>query len=217
MTRSGGDAVTPNILVTSLPNLITLARLLAVPLMVWLIGEGEFTIAFWLFVLAGISDALDGFIAKRFHAESVLGSYLDPIADKALLVCTYVTLGLAGHIVAWLVILVVFRDILIVGGALLSSLVDRPLRMRPIFVSKLNTVAQILLAALVLGTLGLGVDDFGATLLFEYLVAVTTVLSGTGYLVQWLTGSGEFLERGGPGQQAPKEGDTTAEERRRKA
>lgn len=182
-------------LLTSLPNLITLARLLAVPVMVWLIVSGEWTAAFWLFVAAGVSDGVDGYIAKRFDAESVLGSYLDPIADKVMLVCVFVTLGIADEIAAWLVILIVSRDALIVGGTLLSQIVERPIKMKPLFVSKINTVAQIVLAAVALANLGLGWSDFGQVMALEYTVAATTLASGALYLVQWLTGSGEFIDR----------------------
>lgn len=182
-------------LVSSLPNLITLARLLAVPVMVWLIVSGAWTGAFWLFVAAGVSDGVDGYIAKRFDAESVLGSYLDPIADKVMLVCVFVTLGIAGEIGAWLVIIIVSRDALIVGGTILSQIVERPIKMKPLFVSKINTVAQIILAAVALANLGLGWSDIGQVMALEYTVAATTLASGALYLVQWLTGSGEFIDR----------------------
>src|SRR5438876_10903898 len=103
----------------NLPNLISLARLLMVPLTIWLIVAGSYGIAFWVFVAAGISDALDGFIAKRFDRRTRLGALLDPLADKVLLVSVYLTLGIAGQIWTWLVVLVVFRDVMIVGGFLL--------------------------------------------------------------------------------------------------
>ena len=105
----------------NLPNLITLARLLAVPLVVFLILQGLMTAAFWMFFAAGISDAVDGYLAKRMDAVTELGTYLDPIADKTLLVAVYVTLGIAGHVPTWLVILVVSRDLLIIGGANVRS------------------------------------------------------------------------------------------------
>lgn len=181
-------------LISSLPNLITLARLLAVPLMVWLILSDRWTAAFWLFVAAGVSDGVDGYIAKQFDAESELGSYLDPIADKVMLVCVYVTLGFQHQIVAWLVILIVSRDALIVGGTLLSQIVERPIKMRPLFISKINTVTQIVLAAVALANLGLGWQEIGQVRALEYTVAATTVASGALYLGQWLTGSGDFID-----------------------
>ena len=134
----------------SIPNLITLGRILLVPVVVWVITSGEMRIAFLLFVAAGISDAVDGFLAKNFHMASELGAYLDPLADKALIVSIYISLGIAGALPIFLVILVVSRDIMIISAFLLSWLVGRPMPVRPLLVSKANTVAQILLAALVL-------------------------------------------------------------------
>ena len=100
-------------------------------------------IAFLLFLAAGVSDAVDGFLAKRFNMASELGAYLDPLADKALIVSIYVALGIAEAIPRWLVILVVSRDIMIVGAVMLSWLVGKPVELKPLSVSKLNTVAQI--------------------------------------------------------------------------
>jgi len=186
--------VNPQLLIASLPNVITIGRLVAVPVMVWLILSREMTIAFWLFVAAGISDGVDGFIAKRFNAESVLGSYLDPLADKVMLVCIYVTLGVEGRIDAWLVILVVFRDGMIVGGTILSELIGPAVRMKPIFISKVNTAAQIILAAFVLAQLGLGFETYGLSGALQYFVGATTIFSGAMYVQQWLSGSGDFID-----------------------
>ena len=97
----------------NIPNLITLCRLAAVPLVIWLILDDDMMIAFWIFFAAALSDAADGIIAKHFDMETVFGAFLDPIADKALLVGVYLTLGNEGLLPTWLVILVVFRDILI--------------------------------------------------------------------------------------------------------
>src|SRR5664279_2128942 len=99
----------------NIPNLITLGRILLVPVVVWAIASGAMWIAFVLFLAAGVSDAIDGFLAKRFGMATELGAYLDPLADKALIVSIYLTLGVNGLIPRWLVILVVSRDILIVA------------------------------------------------------------------------------------------------------
>jgi cardiolipin synthase len=205
------------ILVSTLPNAITVGRLLAVPVMVWLIVSGRMGAAFWLFVAAGISDGVDGFIAKKFHAESRLGSYLDPIADKVMLVCIYITLGVEGHLSSWLVILVVFRDALIVGGALLSQVLDHPLRMRPLFISKVNTVAQIVLAAVALAELGPVFPELPLVGTLEICIGVTTGTSGAVYLVQWLAGTGKFFEGSIPadGARGKEDPDRRDDERRR--
>lgn len=179
----------------SLPNFISLGRLLAVPLAVWLMLSGKFGFAFWVFIAAGISDAVDGFLAKRLNAQTELGKVLDPLADKALLVSVYVTLGQAGHLPVWLVILVVFRDVLIVGGIILSHTLGRPVHMRPLLVSKINTAAQIVLAAGILGGLGLDLPVDRAVLPMVYIVAVTTAVSGAAYLITW----GRFVATSGNG------------------
>jgi cardiolipin synthase (CMP-forming) len=186
--------VSHGIVVSSLPNAISIARLLAVPVMVWFIVSDRLDAAFWLFVAAGISDGVDGFIAKRFNAESQLGRYLDPIADKTMLVCIYVTLGLEDRLSSWLVILVVFRDALIVGGALLSQVLEHSLSVRPLYISKVNTVAQIVLAAVVLADVGLLVPEFPLVSVLEYAVAATTAISGALYLMRWLSGAAEAMD-----------------------
>ena len=123
----------------SIPNLITLGRILLVPIVVWAITSGEMRIAFFLFLAAGISDGVDGFLAKRFHMTSELGAYLDPLADKALIVSIYISLGIAGALPIFLVILVVSRDIMIICAFMLSWLVGKPMPVRPLVVSKVNT------------------------------------------------------------------------------
>lgn len=170
----------------SIPNLITLARIVLVPVVVWAISSGAMGVAFVLFLAAGVSDGVDGFLAKRFHMTTVLGSYLDPIADKALLVSIYVTLGVDDLVPRWLVILVVSRDIMIVGGVLLAWLLGSPVKMRPLIVSKVNTVAQIVLASVVLGSLGLGIAVPELTRALMALVALTTLLSIAAYARRWL-------------------------------
>jgi len=171
--------------VISVPNLFSLARLVIVPVVVWLLLDGRMGVAFALFVAAGITDGIDGFIARQFNSRTELGAYLDPLADKALLVSVYVTLGYLGHLPVWLVILVVFRDVMIVGGVVLLQLVLGSAVVRPMMLSKINTVAQIALVALVLAKLGLGFDDHGVAAVLVVLVGLTTVLSGGAYLVQW--------------------------------
>lgn len=168
-----------------LPTAITLARLLAVPVTVYLILETRYGAAFWLFMAASVSDAVDGFLAKRFDAVSRIGAFLDPLADKALLVAIYVTLGHMGVVPMWLVFLIVFRDILIVGGALLYHTLTQALRMEPLAVSKANTAAQILLAGLALAELGLGLGTPTLTRAMIYVTAALTFVSGAAYTWTW--------------------------------
>ena len=174
------------LLIVALPNLITLARLLAVPLMVWLILQDNFAAAFWVFLAAGVSDAVDGFIAKNFGARTVVGGFLDPLADKALLVSVYLTLGYRGQVENWLVILIVFRDVLIIGGAILYQTMTQALTMQPLLVSKVNTAAQIALAVLLLAKLGFNMaDTYGIIAGMVHVVAASTLLSGGAYVAIW--------------------------------
>ena len=170
----------------NLPNLISLARLMSTPVVIWLILTDATMLAFWVFFIAAISDAVDGFIAKRFGSATVLGAYLDALADKALLVSVYVALGAVGHLPLCLVLLVVFRDLLIVGGALLLWLLASSFRIKPLMISKVNTVAQIVLAMTVLGRLGFGMTVEGVELIQIYVVAATTLVSGASYMMGWM-------------------------------
>ncbi|MBT3238521.1 MAG: CDP-alcohol phosphatidyltransferase family protein [Rhodospirillaceae bacterium] len=169
----------------NIPNIISIARLMAVPIAAWLIFDDRLQAAFWVFAAAGISDAIDGFIAKRFDQVTELGGYLDPLADKALLVTTYICLGLEGHLAGWLVVLVVFRDALIVGGALLFQTVTQSLSMEPLFISKVNTLAQIILAGLALASVGFNMDTGLFFNMMVGVVTVTTFFSGMIYVVKW--------------------------------
>jgi cardiolipin synthase len=170
----------------TIPNFITIGRLFLVPLAVLMIGQGEWLAAFLIFLTAGISDAVDGFLAKRFDMASELGAFLDPIADKALIVAIYVTLAIGGVIPVWLTILVVSRDIMIVSGVILSWIMDNPVEIAPLIVSKLNTVAQIGFAALVLGTKAFAFDVGQGLALASALVALLTIASMGAYLAVWL-------------------------------
>jgi cardiolipin synthase len=169
----------------NLPNLISLARLLLVPLEIWLILAGRYGFAFWILVAAGISDALDGFIAKRFDRRTRLGALLDPVADKAMLIGVYITLGVAHQLWTSLVVLVVLRDVMIVGGFLLIQVFAVPKHYDPLYISKLNTGVQIILVGFVLARLGLGVPAGWPDLVLSLAVAVTTIVSGSSYLVRW--------------------------------
>jgi cardiolipin synthase (CMP-forming) len=170
----------------SIPNLITLGRIMLVPIVVWAIASNAMLSAFVLFLAAGVSDGVDGFLAKRFNMTTELGAYLDPVADKALIVSIYVTLGIHGEIPGWLVILVVSRDIMIVGAVVLSWVVGSPIMVKPLLVSKLNTVAQIAFACVVLGSLGFNIEAKMLTLVLMGLVACLTLLSVVAYVAEWI-------------------------------
>ncbi len=170
----------------SLPNIITITRILLVPLTVWLIIGHQYGLAFLAFLVAGISDGIDGFIARRFNLQSELGGYLDPIADKALLVSIFVALASMQVLPAWLAILVVTRDVLIVGAVLLAGVMDRPMAMKPLWISKVNTVAQIAFAGALLLVLATGLHLDNLLTLGTVLVAVLTTVSGAIYMRNWV-------------------------------
>jgi cardiolipin synthase (CMP-forming) len=170
----------------SIPNLITLGRILLVPVVVYAIASGELDFAFILFAVAAVSDAVDGFLAKRFGMQTELGAYLDPLADKVLIVSIYLTLGITGIIPRWIVILVVSRDIMIVGAILLSWLVDKPVAVKPLMVSKLNTAAQIIYAGLVLAISGFNLEAGWLLRVAMALVAALTLLSIAFYVGEWI-------------------------------
>jgi cardiolipin synthase (CMP-forming) len=170
---------------SQLPNLITLSRLALAPAFVLVLNDANYVAAFLLFVIAGLSDGLDGLIAKRFHYESRLGAILDPAADKILLVSAYVMLTVLGHVPVWLVIVVAFRDLLIVGGYLLYTSMYGPVHMRPSSLSKLNTFMQIALVVAVLLEQATNSHYPLAIRGLVYAVFVTTVASGAHYLWAW--------------------------------
>ena len=171
---------------TSIPNLITLGRILLVPIVIWAIASEQMELAFAVFIVAGVSDAVDGFLAKRFNMTSELGALLDPLADKALLVSIYIALGIWHAIPRWIVILVVSRDIMIVAAVIVSWLFDKPVAMKPLMVSKLNTAAQVAFAALVLAALAFGFNPQPYDIILMGFVTVFTLSSVSLYLVEWL-------------------------------
>ena len=173
-------------LLANLPNLITLARLLMTPLAVSMIVSQRFVAAFAIFVVAGVSDAVDGFIARRFDLRTELGSYLDPLADKALLTSMYVALAAIGALSPALAILVVSRDLMILFAVLVSWLLANPVAIRPVWISKFNTAAQIAFAAFVLGSKAYGYDASAAQQGLALIVAASTLASGGVYIAQWL-------------------------------
>ncbi len=168
-----------------IPNAITLLRiLLVIPIMV-LLARREYGPVLLLFVVAGLSDGLDGYLARRFRWHTWLGSVLDPLADKILLVGTYLVLGWNGLLAWWLVGLVILRDVVIVGGATAYHHFCQSLIMEPTRISKLNTVLQILLGLLIIAAAIWAWIPSWLLTLMVVLVAISTVWSGTDYVLRW--------------------------------
>lgn len=180
-------------------NLITILRFILVPCVVWALLSNRIDLAFAGFLVAGISDAVDGFIARHFNQRSELGAYLDPMADKLLLVSVFVVLGYMGELPLWLVVAAVARDALIVLAVLLATVMGKPVAMKPLYVSKINTTVQIVLAALVLAELTFSFDVGLAREMLIVACGVLTGASAAAYLVPWLrhmAGNGEGATSG---------------------
>lgn len=179
---------TPSVANVNLANFLSLLRLISAPVIVWMLITKHYKEAFILFLLAGVSDALDGIVARLMKTKTVLGEYLDPLADKILVACVYFTLGSQNFIPLWLMILVLFRDFLIVAGIIIAALFHSvPLKIQPIFISKLNTALQLFLVFLVLADLSIiDIDMKQITWGLSRLIAATTILSGIFYGRSWL-------------------------------
>lgn len=172
-------------MIINLPNFITLGRIISVPVIFWMLLSGQARAAFFVFICAGISDAVDGYLAKRFDWQTELGSYLDPLADKLLIVSIYIALAVRNELPLWLVIAVVSRDILIVAGVLLAWLLDHPFRVKPLVVSKANTAMQLVLAAAVLADVGFALHLDTLRIVLVWITGALTVLSLAAYLKTW--------------------------------
>lgn len=175
-----------SVLNINLPNFITLGRVISVPFVFWLLLSGEAKIAFLLFVAAGVSDAVDGYLAKKYHWQTTLGAYLDPLADKLLIVSIYIALGARDQIPLWLVVAVVSRDVLILAAVMLSWLLDHPVVIKPLLVSKLNTAAQLVLASTVLADEGFDLGLKPIRMALSIVTAALTIASLGVYLRAWL-------------------------------
>lgn len=174
------------------PNLITIVRAILVPVVFWLLMTGHTLSAFFLFIAAGLSDALDGFLAKRYNWQTELGAHLDPLADKLLLVSVFIALGSLRELPFWLVVMVVSRDVLIVLAVMVSWLMNHPVKMKPHVVSKANTLAQIALAAIVLADMSFALELGHVRTLLVWLTAVLTIASLFTYLRAWIAHMGRF-------------------------
>lgn len=171
--------------ISQLPNLITLARIASVPVLILALDQQDYRLALAIFVVAGLSDGLDGLIAKRYHCATRLGGILDPAADKILLVASYVMLTVLGHLPFWLMLVVTFRDLLIVGGYLVYTSMYGPVHMRPSVLSKFNTLTQILLVVVILVQEAMEMGHPMVVDVLVYAVLATTIASGLHYLWTW--------------------------------
>lgn len=168
-----------------IPNLLTLARILMIPPAMFELVRGNHVSALVILAVAGATDGLDGYLARRFGWDSRLGAILDPLADKFLMMASYLTLGYLSHIPLWLAVLVVGRDLIIMAGAAAYYRIFGQLDIEPTMLSKLNTLLQVALLVVVVAALaGLGLPDW-VRAAFVLMVAVFTPLSGLHYVWSW--------------------------------
>lgn len=171
----------------NLPNIISLVRIALVPPFIMALTDGRYFTALLLFGVAGLSDALDGYLAKRNGWKSRLGSILDPLADKILLVSAYITLAWLDLLPAWLVAVILGRDVMIVGGALVYHYTIRRFDLAPTWISKVNTVLQITLVLVLLFKLSFVPLPSSSITGLIYLVLVFTIWSWLDYVWTWST------------------------------
>lgn len=172
-------------MIEQIPNLITIVRILAIAPICWLLWQHDYQNAFVLLLIAGLSDALDGYLARRYGWFTRLGAFLDPIADKLFVACVYIVLGLQAYLPWWLVSLVLGRDVIISGGALAFRWATGHLEMQPLRISKLNTTLQIILLALTLVNIALYSVPTWLQVSVQWAVAISTLSSGLAYMVLW--------------------------------
>ncbi len=168
-----------------LPNAISLLRIALVAPILLLILHGSFGWALALFWLAGFSDGLDGYLAKRFSWHTRLGALLDPVADKLLVAGLFITLAYTGDIPVWLAVLVISRDVVIVAGATAYNFLVRPVQGEPTRVSKLNTALQLLFLLFVISRAGYGWPEEISITVLGASVLITVVISGVDYVLSW--------------------------------
>jgi len=169
----------------NIPNLLTLLRIILVPVIVILLIQGSFCKALIVFIIAALSDALDGFLARILKQQSVLGAYLDPIADKALLASSFVTMSILNIIPGWLTVIVISRDVIILLGISVLSVMSIPVKIHPVFVSKITTALQLITVLMALTSRSLPGEFPEATLLVIYWsTALFTVVSGLTYMTR---------------------------------
>ncbi|MDH5544851.1 MAG: CDP-alcohol phosphatidyltransferase family protein [Gammaproteobacteria bacterium] len=168
-----------------IPNALTIMRIILVAPICYLLYVGDYETALAVFFVAAASDAIDGVIARHFGWQSRLGSILDPLADKIMMVCSYLTLGLIGLLPAWIIALVLLRDALIVSGGVAYHYSFGRFRMEPSNISKVNTFFQSLLAFVVVSAEVYLPIEAAYLALLVYITAVTTVVSGAAYVRIW--------------------------------
>lgn len=168
-----------------LPNAISLLRIALIAPILLLIVNADYGLALLLFVIAGGSDGVDGYLAMRFNWQSRLGALLDPVADKALVTGMFITLAAMGLVPIWLTVVVILRDVVIFSGAIAYNYLIEPVQGEPSTISKLNTALQLLFLLFVLSRAGFGWPDQISITVLGASILVTVVISGIDYVWRW--------------------------------
>jgi len=172
--------------ILNIPNVLTLARILITPFIIYAILEHQAVLALVLMAIAGVTDMLDGAIARYFNQRTTVGAYIDPMADKLLLISTIVTLYLIGQIPLFLFLAVIFRDVIIVLGAIAYEMITHKLEIQPSIASKITTFLQITLVLVVLSEMAWQVPGADVMYLSIWLTFAFTCISGIQYMIVWM-------------------------------
>jgi cardiolipin synthase len=185
----------------TIPNLITVIRIILAPVFIVYMINDQLLYALIIFLICSLTDGIDGMVARFFNQKSNLGAYLDPLADKLLLVSAFVTLAVKQIMPAWLTVVVIARDVMILLGLLILLLNRLDFKMKPSMISKINTCFQFLLLIFLLGKDYLHFPPKFYSVFF-YLTALFTISSGLHYMYYWFKILGDGL-----GSDSKKNGD----------
>ena len=177
----------------NIPNFLSLLRIILVPVIVIFLIQGSYAKVLIVFVIAGLTDALDGAVARLLNKQTKLGSFLDPLADKILLSTSFISLAIFGLIPSWLAVIVISRDFIILLGLLILSMMSITYEIKPVFVSKVTTTLQIatVFFALLLKTVTYGRISYDWIMILSWLTALFTVFSGLIYIIKGI----KFINR----------------------
>ena len=170
----------------NIPNFLSLLRIILVPVIVIFLIQGLYVKALIVFVIAGLTDALDGALARLLNKKTKLGSFLDPLADKILLSTSFISLAIFGLIPSWLAVIVISRDFIILLGLLILSMMSVTYEIKPVFVSKVTTTLQIatIFFALLLKTFTYNIISYDWIIILSWMTATFTIISGLIYIIK---------------------------------
>lgn len=170
----------------NIPNFLTITRIILVPVIVIFLIQEEYLKSLVVFTVAGLTDALDGILARLLNKKTTLGAFLDPLADKTLIVTTFVALSVFGLIPGWLSVIVISRDLIILIGIIVLSLMSAPYEIKPVFISKITTTLQIITVfmALALKTNAYELAGYRSVIFLSWLTAFFTIVSGGIYIIK---------------------------------